>query len=77
MSAVATPSAPQEIIRLVEQFDTNRSSYKSSLYNETQVRIEFIGPFFTALGWDVENRSGASPSQREVVREFAPNTAFT
>jgi predicted type IV restriction endonuclease len=29
--------------------------YKTGRYNETQLRREFIDPFFTALGWDVDN----------------------
>lgn len=66
---------PNEILRLVEQFDSNRAAYKSGQYNETQVRREFIDPFFTALDWDVENRTGARPSQREVVHEYTLRTS--
>jgi len=48
--------APQRILELVEQFSRSFESYKSGRYNEAQVRQEFIDPFFTELGWDVENR---------------------
>lgn len=46
-------------IRLVERFQRNIETYHSPAYNETQLRIEFIDPFFEALGW-VANRTPAS-----------------
>ena len=39
----------------------HRESYISPRYNETQLRREFVDPFFKALGWDVDNESGYSP----------------
>ena len=48
---VATP-APDAVKRLVDRFDQNRDAYLSGSYNETQLRREFIDPFFEALGWD-------------------------
>ena len=50
--------APDAIKRLVETFGDNIDSYRSSPYNETQVRREFIDPMFKALGWDVDNEAG-------------------
>lgn len=50
-----------------------------------QDKIEFINPFFEALGWEVNNRSGKAPQYRDVVYEFnvdvegvkkAPDHAF-
>ena len=38
-------------------------------YNETQVRREFIDPFFEALGWDIQNRQGYSEQFKQVVHE--------
>jgi hypothetical protein len=35
---------------LVERFDRNLRAYKQGHYNEAQARIEFIAPFFKALG---------------------------
>jgi hypothetical protein len=29
---------------------------------EEQLKQEFINPFFKALGWDVDNVSGAAPN---------------
>lgn len=42
---------PREITDLVEHFDRNRESYVSGQYNETQLRREFLDPFFRVLGW--------------------------
>ena len=62
-------AAPREIVELVERFERNVEAYKSGRYNETQLRREFIDPFFGALGWDVENRGGRLGLQREVIHE--------
>ncbi|MBM3189877.1 MAG: restriction endonuclease subunit M, partial [Chloroflexi bacterium] len=62
-------SAPQAILDLVERFRHNLDYYHRPDYNETQVRIEFIDPFFEALGWDVANRAGRSPRYQHVVHE--------
>jgi len=45
-------TAPKEIRGLFEQQHENREAYRSSGYNETQLRREFLDPFFKALGWD-------------------------
>jgi len=62
-------AAPREIVELVERFERNVEAYKSGRYNETQLRREFIDPFFGALGWDVENHGGRLGLQREVIHE--------
>jgi predicted type IV restriction endonuclease len=49
---------PIEIARLVETFERNRESYSQSRYSETQLRREYLDPFFKALGWDVDNTRG-------------------
>ena len=51
-------SAPREIIDLIDRFSRNAESYRSDHYGETQVRIEFINPFFKCLGWDIDNTHG-------------------
>ena len=53
------PAAPGALLDLVDRFDHNIDQYRSSACYETQVRREFIDPFFTALGWDVANSSRA------------------
>ena len=61
--------APQAIIELVERFRRNLKDYQSGSYNETQVRREFIDPFFEALGWDVNNKKGYAEAYKDVVHE--------
>jgi hypothetical protein len=61
--------APDTIQKLVEKFDYNQHEYKNPKYNETQVRIEFLNPFWEALDWDVTNRKGYALPYREVVHE--------
>ncbi len=61
--------APAEVLRLVETFDRNIETYKGTNYNETQVRHEFIDPFFTALGWDVNNTGGLAEAYKDVIHE--------
>ncbi len=51
-------TAPETIRQLVTRFDEHRESYRSGKYNETQLRREFLDPFFEALGWDVFNKQG-------------------
>ena len=63
--------APQEIEKLVERFRNNRSAYESSVYKETQVRREFIDPFFKALGWDIDNSADYAEAYKDVVHEDA------
>ncbi len=35
-------TAPKEIVDLVEKFERNLLEYKTSTYNETQARLEFM-----------------------------------
>ncbi len=49
---------PAEIARLVETFERNRESYAHGRYSETQLRREYINPFFKTLGWDIDNTPG-------------------
>lgn len=61
--------AYNKIFLLVEGFHEQLPSYKNSDYNETQTRLEFINPFFKALGWDVDNSMGNAQAYREVIHE--------
>ena len=58
---------------LVENFSNNIESYKKGEFNETQTRIQFIDPFFKALGWDVSNEQGYAEQYKEVVHEDRVN----
>ncbi|MCB9109610.1 MAG: Eco57I restriction-modification methylase domain-containing protein [Anaerolineales bacterium] len=62
-------SAPDTIKNLVERFERNYDQYRSSKYNETQLRREFLDPFFEALGWDVFNKRGYAENYKEVIHE--------
>jgi len=61
--------APEEIVELADKFHRNREAYKNPSYKEEQLKQEFINPFFKALGWDVDNESGAAPQYRDVIFE--------
>ncbi|MEW5941303.1 MAG: N-6 DNA methylase, partial [Chloroflexota bacterium] len=62
-------SAPEIVKQLVERFEQHRDAYRSGKYNETQLRREFLDPFFEALGWDVLNRLGYSEENKHVIHE--------
>lgn len=62
---------PQLIIDLVERFSLHKDAYKAPIYNETQVRREFIDPLFKALGWDIDNEQGYAEAYKDVVHEDA------
>jgi len=64
-------TASKDIKRLIERFQENRDVYCSSGYNEAQARIEFIDPFFKALGWDMTNEKGYAEAYKEVIHEDA------
>ncbi len=63
--------APAIIAELVERFTRNRSTYTGNQYNETQLRREFLDPFFEALGWDMQNKLGYAEAYKDVVHEDA------
>ncbi len=64
-------NAPDKIKKLTEIFDYNLETYKKGSYNETQVRREFIDPFFEALGWDIANKKGYAEAYKDVIHEDA------
>jgi type I restriction-modification system DNA methylase subunit len=61
----------QQVKELVDKFSHNYALYTSSHsdYNETQLRVDFLNPFLTTLGWDVFNEKQAPQHLREVVHE--------
>lgn len=66
---ISKDQAYNQIGQLVERFHEQLHSYKKLDYKETQVRIDFIDPFFKALGWDVDNSQGNAEAYREVIHE--------
>ena len=53
-------SAPDAVRRLIDRFDQDRKVFLSGDYKEEQLRAEFLNPFFTAVGWDMDNKQGLS-----------------
>ena len=66
---------PPKVHELVENFDRELDTLKSGRYNEAQVRIQFVNPFFNQLGWDVENKAGFSQAYCDVIHEYSLETA--
>ncbi len=64
-------TAPAVVIELIERFAEHADAYHSGRYNETQIRREFIDPFFKALGWDVDNTKGYAEAYKDVIHEDA------
>jgi len=62
---------PAEVARLIETFERNREDYLRGRYSETQLRREYIDPFFKALGWDVDNTQGYAEAYKDVIHEDA------
>jgi type I restriction-modification system DNA methylase subunit len=61
----------KQISNLVERFQRNIDAYHTPAYNETQLRREFVDPFFEALGWDVTNKAGYAEQYKDVIHEDA------
>ena len=63
----------KEIIKqlelLISAFKEQYNIYKTSDYNEAQVRIDFINPLLEIFGWDVDNKLHKSQFQRDVIQE--------
>jgi hypothetical protein len=64
-------TVPDAIFALVERFDRQQQAYRSGQYNETQLRREFLDPFWEALGWDVNNHQGYAEAYKDVIHEDA------
>src|SRR5213592_788414 len=62
---------PTGIRELTERFERNKDAYRSPQYNETQLRREFLDPFFKALGWDIDNEQGYAEAYKDVIHEDA------
>jgi predicted type IV restriction endonuclease len=62
---------PPIVATLIDRFEQNHDFYKSQGYNETQLRREFLDPFFEALGWDVANKLSHAEAYKDVIHEDA------
>ncbi len=66
---ITKEQAYEKIANLVERFDEHVDEYKRNGYNEHQTRVDYINPFFKALGWDMDNEQGYAEAYREVIHE--------
>ncbi|MCI0554012.1 MAG: type I restriction enzyme HsdR N-terminal domain-containing protein, partial [Anaerolineae bacterium] len=62
--------APERIKQLIETFEKNINEYRFHK-NETELRRQFLDPFFEALGWDVDNKKGYDERNKEVAHEYS------
>src|SRR5688500_9393719 len=62
-------TCPDAVKRLVDRFNQQSDQIRSPDYNETLLRIDFVNPLFTELGWDIDNRQGFAEQFREPVHE--------
>ncbi|MEI7903123.1 MAG: DNA methyltransferase [bacterium] len=53
----------------VDDFAAQIKVYKSTTYDEANVRKDFLDPLFVALGWDFDNKARLIPQHREVEIE--------
>ena len=61
--------AYEKVKLLVEDFKKNSARYMQVDYNEHNTRVDFINPFFEALGWDVSHKEQRDPYSQEVYAE--------
>ena len=64
----------EKLQTLITKFEKDKTHYLSKGYPEAQVRIDFLNPFFKALGWDIENKAQKPPHERDVIVELSPET---
>jgi hypothetical protein len=62
-------SFKDDLFHLVSLFEKKASLHETENYDEAALRNDFLTPFWRALGWDTENREGASQLLREVEIE--------
>jgi len=58
-----------QLAEKVQQYASHIKEYRSPSYNETEVRVDFVNPFFEILGWDINNENGLPQHLREVTHE--------
>ena len=69
MPLVPTSRFHEKLAKLIDKFEADKNYYLSKGYLEAQARVDFITPFFKALGWDVENEAGLPHYERECLVE--------
>ncbi len=64
-------AAHARICALCDRFEERVAEVKAPEYKEAVARVEFISPFFKALGWDVDNEQHRSIYEKDCVLEKA------
>ena len=60
----------EAVYKLVDDFEKNERQYMSKSFQETEARNRFIDPFFTALGWEL-NQTSIARKFWDVHREYS------
>ncbi len=70
IASIANPDSFRgHLEKLIANFNADKEHYLSKAYSEAQARVDFVTPFFKALGWDVENQAGLPHHERAVIVE--------
>jgi len=59
----------EKLTQLVNKFNKFINDYKKPSYNESDLRLEFLNPFFELLDWDVHNEENSHINYKDVVVE--------
>ena len=59
----------ERLAKLIKAYQKHFSQYKKAEYNETEIRNDYVNPFFEILGWDVNNKKNLPQHLREVKHE--------
>jgi len=69
---ITAPDDTRDVVaELVERYRRDADQYARESYKEARLRVEFIDPFFKALGWDIANEQGYAEPYKEVIHEDA------
>jgi hypothetical protein len=69
LAAAVESQESESPLDLIERFERNLDAYKAGQYNESQLRREFLDPFFKHLGWDIDKTEGYAERYKDVIHE--------
>ena len=69
MEEISPDRFRDELKRLTEKFHENLPRFREERFDEASLRIDYLAPFWRALGWDIENVQNRPQSLREVQVE--------
>lgn len=61
---------PEELAKLIENFDSHIDELKANDYKELSLCTDYLNPFFKLLGWDVDNSVGKAEKFRDVIQQY-------